>query len=198
VNRTTLGEFAERPSYYARWIFLHCVTLNAPEVLESLSEVAEGDKALEDWASEHGFADPWLLEIARATREAIQRYPELPKDWHGRGVVEHQPEYPLPPWEPRWETAKAFRRRINAYIKHVSQRELASGVVRIPELRNGQHFEWLVLYHVKGKTLEEVAQECQSEKGLDVSTVGRAVTKLAGLIGLTLRARRRAWTSGGT
>ncbi len=157
MSRTTLGEFAERPSYYARWIFLHCVKLNAPEVL-----------------------------------------PELPKDWHGRGVVEHQPEYPLPPWEPRWETAKAFRRRINAYIKHVSQRELASGVVRIPELRNGQHFEWLVLYHVKGKTLEDVAQECQSEKGLDVSTVGRAVTTLAGLIGLTLRARRRAWTSGGT
>jgi hypothetical protein len=49
------------------------------------------------------------------------------------------------------------------------------------------HFRWVALHQVEYLTYEQIAQHEQDEAGLDMSTISRAITTTARLIGVTLR-----------
>ena len=53
--------------------------------------------------------------------------------------------------------------------------------------RTLKHFRWLALHQVGQLTYEQLAEHEQGESGLDISTISRALTATATLIGLTLR-----------
>ena len=111
-------------------------------------------QALEHWAAEYGFLDPWLVELWADTLDLWRSYPD------GRGV-----------WEVAWPTFDYFNERAE---------------VGEPK-RTLQHFRWLALHQVGQLTYEQLAEHEQGESGLDISTISRALTATATLIGLTLR-----------
>ena len=53
--------------------------------------------------------------------------------------------------------------------------------------RTFTHFRWLALSQVGRLTYAQIAEHEQGEAGLDLSTISRAITATASLIGITLR-----------
>jgi hypothetical protein len=68
-------------------------------------------------------------------------------------------------------------------------------VIGIPKRTLFTHLRWLALHQVGRLTLKEIAEAEQSADGLEISTISRAVTTMAALIGLTLREAPRRRTN---
>ena len=77
-------------------------------------------------------------------------------------------------WEPAWPP----------YAHFVREKRVELGEPK----RTLEHFRWLALYHVEGLTYDELARHEQDKQGHpDPSTISRALTQTAALIGITLR-----------
>lgn len=91
------------------------------------------------------------------------------------------------PWSQE-ETERAFLTRARVAYRASCHAAARQGLVARPEPRKRSiHAEWLVLHQVKGWTEAKIAEHYQNEAGVDVSTVSKAITRLAKPIHLPLR-----------
>ncbi len=174
-------------------LFLDAVTRLVPECLSDLASIAadvperyggQGDAILNEWARRWGFASRKLVRVARLTAGAIRdcRHDEWVKS--GSYWCPDFPRFVNPSWNPIEESEASFRARVEEYVRQV---KATPGIVAAPTKRNLEHFEWLALHQVAGWKFTRIAEHYQDEKGLEVSTVSRAVKETAAIIGLTLR-----------
>ncbi len=177
------------------------------DVHQEIDSIADPLRAkLHDWAAKYNLLDPWLLIVALGTlRKWSLGVANL--SWH---LPPPEP-FSLPDraYEftmdlPGWDAQKMTRREAQEQIRGVFELKLKSflngvekmaeelGMERIKEKRprHGldplRHFDWLVLFQVKGQTLANIADK----KGIDEKTVAAGVRQAADQIGLTRRPRR--------
>lgn len=114
---------------------------------------------------------------------------EDPHDIHGEDAADS--------WDPCLESWSDFEERIDtfyvlykaAYKKRMELAYQQAGYETIGEKRKGEHFEWFVLYQVKGWELAKVADYIEANDGAVVGedTIYKAVKGIAELVGLPLR-----------
>ena len=174
------------------------------DVHQEIDAIANPLRAkLHDWAAEYNLVDSWLLTAALGTlRKWSLGVANL--SWH----LPPPKPYSLPDraYEftmdlPGWDVQKMTRREAQEQIRGVFELKLKSfldgvekmaeerGMERIKDKRprHGQnplrHFDWLVLFQVKGETIAKIAHK----KGIDEKTVAAGVRQAAQQIGLTRR-----------
>lgn len=204
------------PNLLAQWLFLDAVRRCVPEALSELAAIApslpddsfnrgtwDQEAPLRAWCERFGFTTApewkgdrdWLLTVARGTA-VVMRYTPLRAPAEFEWLFE--PSYRKLKTETvaslRWnlaeETEALFRGRVETYIGQVKAAAGERGWTEAPEKRKlEQHMEWLALYQVGGRTEAEIATltNADGENPPDVSTISRAITETARLIGLRLR-----------
>jgi len=110
-------------------------------------------------------------------------------------------DFILPSYEPTLDNEEDYRAYVTSLVdEHIKQRKIAVEEMGLDVnllKRNRQHFDWLVLYAVKGLTCREIVDYLIKEKAhskkdkvLSESAVYRAVAKTAELISLPLKKKR--------
>jgi hypothetical protein len=103
-------------------------------------------------------------------------------------------------WNPHLESwkefedclSKAFERSVQKYRSDVEHFLLKAKWKPTADIRQRDHFDWLALYQVRGYSPSRIADELiQKHINKTENTVLKAVTKTAGLIGLTLRPNQK-------
>ena len=149
---------------------LEAIAADVPERLDRA-----GDVALREWATTWGFSSSRFVRIARLTAGRMRRG-KVRGGWMVTGGA-WPPDVPAldnPTWDPTIETQAAFLARVGRSIDMVKR---LPGLRPAPRRRAlGLHIEWLVLYQVGGKTLNEISETVEGEEGLELSTVSRVVT----------------------
>jgi hypothetical protein len=101
------------------------------------------------------------------------------------------------PWDAAVDTrpsykdkaGKAFKAWLDDYCERME--EAHDGGLKAYDSRKSNHFVWLIEHQINGLRYEDIAQKYQDKKGLDLRLISEAVTRLAKMIGLTLRPARR-------
>jgi hypothetical protein len=186
--------------------YLQAVSRCVPEALSALLTLKVGDDAqIAAWAERWGFTDEWALSTVRAHLPLWQEAPETLGQALIVSVASWEPTYDedirLPngvavsfvrylTWNPIAESERAFRARVETYIEAM---KAAPGMESTPEKKidDDRHFEWLAQHHVARCSYSAIAERYQTaDSSLDISTISRAITTCAALIGLTLRSSR--------
>jgi hypothetical protein len=171
----------------------------------SPDEIAAFKRRLEAWVCRFSLSDQWLLEVALMTLERWKNASAELAALNWAGLPFRPP--PLPPegrefdfhddgWHLEDESSSEFASRVMAAFKQQlvtykdaireSMREL--GLSLPPEIRQPEHYDWLVLYQVRGLSPAQIADLMSTDKKtLTDSTVFKAVSKTAELVGLRLR-----------
>jgi len=166
-----------------------------PAEIEPPKEVA----ALWAWADRFHFVDSWILDAAvRSLRE-----------WQIFDLMKKKPPYPLrsegpayygplfkfeTTWDPYWQGAATFRRRarkeLDEFIRLHMGELLKEGYVPSPVVRERQHVLWTIRYQVLEKSFAEILP-AGIDGGDRRRNVEKAVKRIAGLMGLTMRPRQK-------
>jgi hypothetical protein len=178
----------------------------------SMRTFEEFVRLLSSWAE--GFncgGEGWLLERAFDTMKLWLQYPHLRQKrtldldtaggWSAISPGAQEFQFRNPGWNPtseRWGTfesriREAFRRCLEEYREGLLALTGKRGYVPAPTKRHWEeHFEWLVLYQVTGKSYADVANE-QSDRPDSVSTaaIQQGVKDAARLARMNLRPGRR-------
>lgn len=153
------------------------------------------DPALTAWSIRRGLTAPPCMTVVKASLLGWATG-NIPRRTWALGLVTHEPEavpLPHPVWNPRWETAAAFRARVDAYITEVSDAERTRGAKPTPVKREHpgapvrRHFEWLALHVVGGLTLDAIAERYQTVDGLTTQAVSAGIHSAAGLAAISIR-----------
>jgi hypothetical protein len=95
------------------------------------------------------------------------------------------------PWDPGSETEAVYDARIRAYKVRVRKAVESQGWRRTDEKRAPEHVEWLALYQVGRRSLEQIVKQFDPHEtrhpALDVNTVRMALRSTAALVGVVLR-----------
>ena len=120
--------------------------------------------------------------------------------WSGISHEESEFRFTSPGWSPasqRWEdfesrTSEDFQHYLEEYRERLSGLMKKRGYIPAPEKRKHEHFEWLVLYHLVGKSCGQIASErCNTSESVGESTIQSGVNDAARLVGMKVRPGRR-------
>lgn len=162
--------------------------------------------ALCKWGKCYHLTDKWIFSEALKTLEMWQRSGPS-SDW-ACAREEYQPDvemyederafhFTFDPWDAALDTRASFKKKVcesfKAWLEDYCERteESHGGDNKAYDSRKPDHYVWLVEHQINGLRYEDVAQKYQSEKGLDTGPICEAVTRLAKMLGLTLRPARR-------
>lgn len=171
--------------------FLNQIRLDMPHVLGALRTTDGTELSLLAWAAEWHLQDQWILEVARRTFKAWRDHPETAAPMHWAGAVvsgEWIPEPAAIRWEPTLENAEEFIARArHLYVPEVRRWANSLGLTNMPQKKKlTRDLSALVQYQVKGDDLDAVADEFfESDDREEIAR--RALTSIAGALGLTLR-----------
>lgn len=167
---------------------------------------ARFDIALCKWGKCHHLTDKWIFSEALKTLEAWQRSGPS-GDW-ACARDEYQPDvemyederafhFTFDPWDAASDTRASYKKKVRESFKawlddYCERTEESHGDDdKAYDSRKAVHFVWLVEHQINGLRYEDIAQKYQDEKGLEIGQISEAVTRLANMIGLTLRPARR-------
>jgi hypothetical protein len=190
---------------FARVAYLQAVSRCVPEAMAPLRTIEQDDETqLIAWAEQWGFTDEWALSSVRRHLPFWHAEPDNLGRWVIFTVVSWEPSYgqdillpngvnatlfPFLTWNPIAETEASFRARVDEYIEAM---KASPGMEQTPKKVDvDRHFEWLALHHVARCSYNAIAERYQTaDLSSDISTISRAITTCAALIGLTLRPSR--------
>jgi len=219
VKRLHLGQgqvaSPDEQVWEARRLFLRAVFEVKPETYWSLFPTGYGQEAYDawrcrwnddlrimiaEWQKYWHLSDPWLADAAYATLRARLRWhiQGCTALWGGDRFVTPQARsgalggiLALPivelHWNPVAETREEARARLHALIDDELDRVETESTHPVTRSKSPDHFVWLARYQVVRESKELIADTT----GHDRSQVGRAVSELAGFIGLTSREPKR-------
>ena len=169
------------------------------------SRVSQLRNALTEWANKVHLTDDWLLDRALQTLYHWREHPaDVSNFWEGLPSAqkfilserERRFEYEHEGWGLEFEPWEEFVKRLHAdlqdalvkYQDRTQRLALDRGwsVQRKGRYRD-EHFQWLVLFHVKEQSPSAIAGHSRIEE----STVMKAVARLTRAIGLTPRNSRK-------
>ncbi len=173
--------------------------------------VADVTKVLNSWAGKWNCGDErWFLELAFGTLKLWWQSPrcrqELALDldtgggWEGVSAEDREFRFSHPGWRPasqQWadfepRLLEEFRRDLKKYRQRLSALMEERGYIRAPKKHAHAHFEWLVLFHLAGKSYGQIANErCTSSESVDDVAIHSGVRDAARLVGIKLRLGRR-------
>jgi len=163
---------------------------------------ARFELALCKWGRCCHLTDEWVFSEALKTLEVWHRS-GVPSDWACAGEV-YAPDvemyedqqafrFTFEPWDAATDTRTSYKKRVRDAFKDW----LEDYCERMEEARNGGqtafdsrksiHFVWLVENQINGLKYDDIAQKYQDTQGLEIRLISEAVTRLAKMIGLTLR-----------
>lgn len=166
--------------------------------------IAAFKKELIGWSVRHNLDEIWCRERAYNTLEEWSSEPQLlqKRNWKiqinypdpfiagGEPVFrfERRTQYPLLHFRKGdfRLAVEEFKREYSKFQDRLEASFQAGGYKAAPMKPPDQHFEWLVMYHVKGLTYREIAESC----GMDDSRLRHKVPEVARLIGLKLKNRK--------
>jgi hypothetical protein len=169
------------------------------------AQIESFKRAIDQWVEEFGLRDQWLLEVAVVTLDhwkkrndalAALNWAELPFLSRPLTLDGREIEFRHAGWRVETECWSEFAARNTAAFKqHLSSyKETIRGDMRDlglslpPDIRNSEHYTWLALYQVRGFSPAKIAEFLNSDQEtLPENTILKAVTRAAGLVGLTLR-----------
>jgi hypothetical protein len=180
------------------------------------NELRELRDCFKEWWQKHNFNDPWLIDSAW-TNLAGWHSQEWERDsliWQypsgvlignyfslsGKGLEKFRYRRSLPPplaYDPGSQSWEGYIASLDSYRTQQESLFARSGFHQRKTKRSRAgsktaHFEWLVRYQIQARSYEEIAAEYDVEGiGLDRASVGEAIRKTAGLVGLRLREARR-------
>lgn len=193
-----------------RWLTDGYTEPEDDDLLEAALSHEELVAVLRAWAQPHRLDEPWIIEAA--LRSLINwggwfdwppDIPSEPPQWHG-GKWPGYPSIPEPltddecklvidaEWRPElgnWSMeyfVEVQKRKIDEWAQSRKRLLRDKGWRRAMVKQDTSHFEWLVLYHVKGLTPSKVLEEL-GQNEINESSVSPTVRGLADAIGLTLR-----------
>jgi hypothetical protein len=205
-DRVGAGEYQPvADNWVARIWFLNAISCFAPHVYDEMIAIGMGvsendspddterpvPNAIANWAVRRQISYPWVLSAAVGTLRTIAAMPELRcrRGWHSVPItVRWEPHFPIEGWNPVKERETQFRGRIEAHIAAVRIQMESLGYQTTPEKRNVEkHVEWLVRYQVEGWSWDQILAADDRLQDADVSTIRKAVTAAARLVGIKLR-----------
>lgn len=160
------------------------------------------------WAERYNINCSWILETAIETmRYWYQLSPyvgsEIYEEWQYRGVVFWGLDLPLfefPEkfkWDIAFETEKQFKEKVqakfneylNKYIEKCKMEAQEKNYTKGIEKRQVEHFEWFVLYQIKGWELPKITDFISEKTGkpYEESNIYKNVKNISQLIELPLR-----------
>jgi hypothetical protein len=163
--------------------------------------------ALKAWSEGWQLVDDWCID--RFLSKIYEWIPPSPTGKSlGRWEIKTPPFTPvpflLPPsaWDPTEKLEATFKTELDQlyentrdeYCEQVRKAALSAGYVPNTEFREPEHFRWLAGYQVYGWSQNRIAMAVQK----DQAAVSRAINRLAGAIGLTLRPskeNRSSWSA---
>lgn len=166
---------------------------------------ARFDIALCKWGECYHLTDEWIFSEALKTLEVWQRS-DPPSDWacaregYAPDVEMYEDEgafhFTFDPWDAALDTRATYKKKVResfkAWLDDYCERtdESHGDGNKAYDSRKSIHSIWLVERQINGLRYEDIAQKHQTEKGLDIGPICEAVTRLAKMIGLTLRPAR--------
>lgn len=167
---------------------------------------ARFELALCKWGRCYHLTDEWIFSEALKTLDLWYRS-GVASDWTcaSQGYapdVEMYDEqqafrFTFEPWDAAVDTRPSYKDKVGiafkAWLDDYCERieEAHDGGRKAYDSRKPIHFVWLVEHQINGLRYEDIAQKYQDKKGLDLRLISEAVTRLAKMIGLTLRPARR-------
>lgn len=165
-----------------------------PEENKRRKAFAELGETLLHWLDRWHINGDGIHDYALRTLRLWQQSPDARKGleiYHDTAYPELDEEHPLiirePGWRPWLESRAAYRHRFLHNVADALNKYLDNFERDWPPARtkaNLLHFEWTVRRHVQSWTNRQIAEEYQSEKGIDAQTIGEAIARTAKLVGL--------------
>jgi hypothetical protein len=170
--------------------------------------------ALNKWAAHYRLQDEWLVDSALWTLYLWDCYNDATGEflwmgkvrWNGLKLLqetesspfrEEELRFPSLPdvWDPTLQTWGAFERTseswfrwaLKDYKSRISALATAKGLERPVEVRNNEHYTWLVRYQCTGDKIISVALDFDENE----STVQQGILRAAAAIKLQRRRKRR-------
>lgn len=177
--------------------------LQMPPYAPRAEPMIEFLRVLDDWARRWSLRAPWVFEVAARTllQWSVPGLDDPDTGWRtmpGLAFYDPGPTEPfeVAPWSPIYETAAAFRERIEAaarlHIQAVKARFDAAGWRATPTPAVITHAGWLAKYQVAGESFTAIAKASPDHSNAGARTqVSRAVHAYAKTIGLPLRVKSR-------
>jgi hypothetical protein len=158
--------------------------------------------ALCKWGKCCHLTDEWIFSEALKTLEVWQRS-NLSNDWAcaREGYAPDAEMYDderafhltFEPWDAATDTRASYKKRVGEefkiWLEDYCERmeEARNGGRKAFDSRKSIHFIWLVEHQINGLKYDGIAQKYQDTQGLEIRHISEAVTRLAKMIGLTLR-----------
>lgn len=202
----------------ARDLFLSFVEELAPEVLEDLRSLLPKpgkrktfealQNELPKWAEKYHLDFNWLLNRALNTL-LMWSVGEQVGGWGGGLVVclGAVPEiktfsFEAEEWDPAQKNWKEYEDYLNVKFKRmkatyrdqVEARAEEHELLKTPEVRNREHFAWLVRFQVQGWKYREIADNYPLPTGevLTEDMIGKGIKRAARLAGISLRQAKKS------
>lgn len=163
---------------------------------------ARFELALCKWGKCHHLSDEWIFSEALKTLDL----------WYRSGITgnwtcaskQYAPDvemyedhrafhFTFDPWDAEIDTKASYKKRardaFKAWLEDYCDQieESHNGGRKAYDSRKSIHFVWLVEHQINGFKYDDIAQKYQDTKGLELRLISEAVTRLAKMIGLTLR-----------
>jgi hypothetical protein len=173
-------------------------------------------RALAEWARTNMISDEWFLDLALVTLYLWAQHDELldaldfgPLMFTRPPVASDRFEvnYSRPGWDILNETRAQARKRLieefaayldSDYFPQVDAEMQTVGWEEAPEMRQLEHYRWLVLFHFKkwspGKIVQVLNRDRAAGDKVNENNVFKAIQKTARLVNFTLRPSRRLLT----
>lgn len=176
------------------------------EYLASISDSyhpqANFEIALCKWGNRYHIAEEWIFSEALKTLDLWHRSGKT-GDWacaskgYALDVEMYEDEqafhFTFDVWDMATDTRPSYKKRamkaFKAWLEEYCDRieETHGDEHKAFDSRKQIHFVWLVEHQINGLRYEDIAQNYQDTRGLEIRLISEAVTRVADLIGLTLR-----------
>lgn len=157
------------------------------------------------WGRCYHLTDGWIFSEALRTLDLWYRS-GVTGDW-ACASGEYAPDvemyedrqafhFTFDPWDVAVDTLASYKKRVGdafkAWLEDYCEQvqEAHNGGRKAYDSRKAEHFIWLIEHQINGLRYEDIAQTYQGKQGLDIRLISEAVTRLAKMIGLTLRPAR--------
>lgn len=181
---------------------------------EILSEYARSNASFGDnqisfeskiiaWAQNYRLTDSWCIHESLSTLNLWHEQPQRRGDWSystRRRMLDLEGSFhfEFPPYNSSIETLRSYKNRIKVAFEGWLEEYIANYNDSLEKTHNKDyrahkpqhedHFAWLVEHQIKGLRYEEIANKHPSKDNINLSSISEAITRLARLIGLSLRA----------
>ena len=200
----------------ARQLFFSYFEQLAPEAMKELEALTPGQgvtlgsliEDIEAWANKYNLNEKWIIERALNSLFMWKEQPETTGHFCGQVVSLGAPPtietfyFRAEEWKPEqqaWSEYEKYLEKCYQTMKaqYREQKESEAekqGLQKAPEVRNKEHFAWLVRYQVKGWNYREIADDYSLQKDIILTddNIGKGIKRAAGLIGLELRRAKKS------